>query len=340
MTVGPPAGRSATTSADGSFSFEAAGEGRLVVTAPGFAEVEGRWSATATEPLELVLRPARSEEVTVTAGRTRTRLGDTAESVVVLGRADIAASAALTLDDTLRQVPGFGLFRRSGSRVANPTSQGASLRGVGPSGASRTLVLLDGVPLNDAFGGWVYWSRVPRAAIERVEVLEGGASDLYGSAALGGVVQALSRAGETAVAVDASLGNEKTAVGSVFAAGRSGPWSARVAGEALTTEGYIQVADDQRGPVDVAAGAAHLSGSLEVERRLSPSATAFVQGSLLGESRENGTPLQVNDTDFQQASGGADWSGRAGAVSLRGGTARSPITRRSAPCRPTARARP
>ena len=264
-----------------------------------------------------MLRPARSEEVTVTAGRTETRLGDTAERVVVLGRADIAASAALTLDDTLRQVPGFSLFRRSGSRVANPTSQGASLRGVGPSGASRTLVLLDGVPLNDAFGGWVYWSRVPRAAIERVEVLEGGASDLYGSAALGGVVQALGRTDDTAVALDASLGNEDTAVGSVFAAGRSGPWSARAAGEALTTAGYVQVAEDERGPVDVAAGAAHLSGSLEVGRRLSPSATAFVQASLLGESRENGTPLQVNDTDFQQASGGADWSGRTGAVSLR-----------------------
>ena len=201
------------------------GRGRaagFVVSAPGFAEVEGSWSATATEPLAVALRPARREEVTVTAGRTETRLGDTAERVVVLGRADIAASAALTLDDTLRQVPGFSLFRRSGSRVANPTSQGASLRGVGPSGASRTLVLLDGVPLNDAFGGWVYWSRVPRAAIERVEVLEGGASDLYGSAALGGVVQALGRSDDGAVAFDASLGNEDTAAGSVFVAGRSG----------------------------------------------------------------------------------------------------------------------
>ena len=105
----------------------------------------------------------------------------------------------------------------------------------------------------------------PRAAIERVEVLEGGASDLYGSAALGGVVQALGRSDDTAVALDASLGNEDTAVGSVFVAGRSGPWSARAAGEAFTTAGYVQVADDERGPVDVAAGTAHLSGSLEVE---------------------------------------------------------------------------
>ena len=57
--------------------------------------------------------------------------------------------------------------------------------------------------------------------------------------------------------------------------------------------------------------------SLEVSRRLSPSAAAFVQASLLGESRENGTPLQTNDTDFQQASGGAAWGGKTGAVSLR-----------------------
>jgi outer membrane receptor protein involved in Fe transport len=306
-----------TTSLDGTFSFEAAGDGRLLVTAPGFADAEGHWSAAATEPLTVVLRPSRQEEVTVTASRIATRLGDTAERVVVLGRTDVAASAALTLDDTLRQVPGFTLFRRSGSRVANPTSQGASLRGVGPSGASRTLVLLDGVPLNDAFGGWVYWSRVARAAIERVEVLEGGASDLYGSAAIGGVVQALRRTDEAALALDASLGSGDTAVGSAFAAGRSGPWGARASGEAFTTAGYLQVTEDERGPVDVAAGAAHLSGSLEVSRRLSPSATAFVQASLLGESRENGTPLQTNDTDFQQASGGADWSGRAGAVSLR-----------------------
>jgi outer membrane receptor protein involved in Fe transport len=317
ITVDPPAALEVTTVADGTFSFEAAGGGRLHVTAPGFAEVEASWSATATGPLVVVVRPSRREDVTVTAGRTRTRLGDTAERVIVLGQAEIAASAALTLDDTLRQVPGFSLFRRSGSRVANPTSQGASLRGVGPSGASRTLVLLDGVPLNDAFGGWVYWSRVPRAAIERVEVLEGGASDLYGSAALGGVVQALGRTDDGAVALDASLGNEGTAVGSAFLAGRSGGWSARASGEAFTTGGYVQVAEDERGPVDVAAGSAHLSGTVEVGRRLSPTATAFVRAALLGESRENGTPLQVNDTDFQQASGGVDWSGETGAVFVR-----------------------
>src|SRR5207237_2102710 len=137
-------------------------------------------------------------------------------SVVVLNRETIASSPAATIDDMLRQVPGFTLFRRSGSRSANPTSQGVSLRGIGASGASRALVLGDGIPLNDAFGGWVYWGRVPRAALDRVEVLRGGASDLYGSAAMGGVVQFVCR--RSGVAIDLSAGSERTGSGSLFAA--------------------------------------------------------------------------------------------------------------------------
>src|SRR6185503_3498308 len=76
---------------------------------------------------------------------------------------------------------------------ANPTTQGAGMRGLSASGASRALVLSDGVPLNDPFGGWIYWSRVPVTAVDRVEVLRGGASDLYGADALAGVIQVLTR---------------------------------------------------------------------------------------------------------------------------------------------------
>ena len=72
-------------------------------------------------------------------------------------------------------------------------------------------MLEDGLPLADAFGGWVYWDRVPRESIESVEVFRGGASNLYGSDALGGVVQFLSRqAREPALALDTSYGNERT----------------------------------------------------------------------------------------------------------------------------------
>ena len=81
--------------------------------------------------------------------------------------------------------------RRTSSRASNPTAQGITLRGLGGTGASRSLVLADGVPLNDAFGGWVYWDKVPQVAIDRVEVVRGSGSELYGADAVGGVVQIL-----------------------------------------------------------------------------------------------------------------------------------------------------
>ncbi len=89
--------------------------------------------------------PAQLEPVVVSATRTEQRLKDAPASVTVITREDIS-SPSRTTDDLLRQMPGFSLFRRSSSVVANPTTQGISLRGIGPSGASRTLVLVDGVP--------------------------------------------------------------------------------------------------------------------------------------------------------------------------------------------------
>ncbi len=115
--------------------------------------------------LVIVLQPsASSEQVTVSAARTEVRLSETPGSTVLLSNTDVAATPALRVDDVLRQVPGFSLFRRSDSRTANASNQGVSLRGLGGTAASRALVLEDGLPLVDAFGGWVYWDRVPRAS--------------------------------------------------------------------------------------------------------------------------------------------------------------------------------
>jgi outer membrane receptor protein involved in Fe transport len=245
-----------------------------------------------------------SETIVVTATRTKTRLADTPTSVVVLDRSALATTPSPTLDDALRQVPGFALFRRTGSRTANPTSQGVSLRGVGASGASRALVLDDGVPLNDAFGGWVYWGRVPRAALDRVEVLRGGASDLYGSAAMGGVVQFVRR--ESGLSLDFSAGSERTGTGSLFAAQQIGAWRGSVAADVLRTDGYVLVAPEQRGAVDVDANARHAAVDATVERAFGDAARAFLRASHYAESRQNGTPLQLNDTHFRQLALGVD----------------------------------
>jgi outer membrane receptor protein involved in Fe transport len=309
----------ATTALDGSFAFDPGtlSGGILEVRAPGFNSRRVRWKPGG-EPLEIVLESGRAEEVTVTATRSETRLADATSRVVVLDARALRAGAAITVDEALRGVPGFSLFRRSGSQVANPTAQGASLRGVGPSGASRTLVLLDGVPVNDAFGGWVYWSRLPSSGLERVEVVEGAASDLYGSAALGGVVQGVTRSESPFLALEALGGASGTGLASLYAAGRHGQWGIRLSADAFSTDGYTLVAPDERGPVDTPASSSHLAGTLTVDRRSGDRGGMFLRASLLGESRENGTPLQVNDTDWQQAGGGGDWKAGSGRLSARG----------------------
>lgn len=323
LTVGKVSVRQ-TTEDDGHFTLNGvpAGDGMLTVRASGFAPFQRTWSAKQADAtnLHLTLSPATvAEQITVTAERAATRVSDTAASVIVLSSDDIRTTAALTLDDVLRQVPGFTLFRRSGSRTANPTSQGVSLRGVGASGASRAVVLSDGIPLNDPFGGWVYWSRVPREAVSRVEVVQGGASSLYGTDALGGVISFIPRdVRDSVFSLATSYGNEQTPDVSMFTAGRLFQWSGQIAAEAFHTDGYIPVDERERGSVDTRAASEHTTLQVGLDRLLSDRGRIFARGSLFGESRENGTPLTPNRTHIRQLALGVDWnSDHIGAIVAR-----------------------
>jgi outer membrane receptor protein involved in Fe transport len=311
------------TDSEGRFTFDALGTAAmLTVRARGFETVSRVWNSADQDSarLRITLEAERlSEQMTITASRTETRVSDTAASVAVLSAEDLSTTAALTVDDALRQIPGFSLFRRSGSRTANPTSQGVSLRGVGASGASRAVVLADGIPINDPFGGWVYWGRVPHEAISRIEVVQGGASNLYGTDALGGVINLISRdANEPVLSLETSYGNQMTPDVSLFAGARLFQWGAKLSAEAVHTDGYILVDKAERGLADTRAGAEHKTLDLTLERLVSDTGRVFLRGSLFDESRENGTPLQKNNTYIRQLSLGSDLnSGRAGSFTAR-----------------------
>jgi outer membrane receptor protein involved in Fe transport len=312
------------TSNEGRFEFAdvPAGSGTVVVKAKGFADFEQKWTATGdqTVQLEIVLLPATlSERITVTATRTEVRLGDTPASVDVLSTEDLSTTAALTLDDELRQVPGFSLFRRSGSRTANPTSQGVSLRGVGASGPSRALVLEDGIPIVDPFGGWVYWDRVPRQSITGVELAEGGSSDLYGSDAMGGVINVRTRSVDVAhLSLETSYGNENTPDLSLSSSIALGKWGLGFSTEAFHTDGYILVPASIQGAIDDRAGVDYRSLDGTLERRISDRARVFVRGNYLGEHRQNGKVNEENHANLRQLAAGAEWqSAGAGSFSLR-----------------------
>ncbi|MCA1585452.1 MAG: TonB-dependent receptor [Acidobacteria bacterium] len=306
---------------DGSFVLEAPRPARLRIRATGFSSADISL-ADAPIPLRVVLQPSSfAESVVVTADRGAERLPNAA-SATVLTAAELANAAPAALDDVLRQTPGFSLFRRSSSRVANPTTQGVTLRGVSGSGASRTLVLADGVPLNDPFGSWVYWNRVPVAAVERVEVVRGAAGDLYGADALGGVVQVLTFApGRARLRATVDGGSHDTARVSMFAGASRGPWFGSASGEWLDTAGVVTIAPEERGIVDVEADSDYRTGYMALgTQRSNWHASARV--NVYSEGRGNGTPLQVNSTAWRQLGGeaGGLTGGGAWQVHVSGGT--------------------
>lgn len=129
---------------------------------------------------------ATSEPIEIVATRLPERPGEQAYSGAVIDPQLIERAARL--DEALITVPGASLFRRNTSGAANPTTQGFSVRALGPTGAGRTQVLLDGVPQGDPFGGWVIWGALPPDTIGGVRVLRGAGAGSYGAGSLTGTV--------------------------------------------------------------------------------------------------------------------------------------------------------
>jgi iron complex outermembrane recepter protein len=304
---GPGAEQRVLTGPDGRFTVELTGGGdvTVIVRAGGFAEKIERVSDPG-RALELVLTPATLfETVTVTPSRTEQRLGDIPASVSVMTDTQIEASPALVADDVLRQLPTFSLFRRASSLVAQPTTQGVSLRGIGPSGQSRTLVLLDGIPFNDPFGGWVYWTRVPLVSVDRIELTEGTTSSLYGNYAMGGVINIItSKPSRRTIEIKPQYGNHGSPKFDFFASDRWKKVGAAVEGSFLNTDGFPIVAPIERGPIDNNANVDYRNLTAKVEYTPSDRVNASFRAGYFTEDRINGKVGELNDTKWTTLSGG------------------------------------
>ena len=299
--------RQTFTGADGRFSIEApeGSDVTLVVRARGFAEKTQK-ASTSSGSIEIVVEPATLlETVTVTPTRTEQRLGDVPASVSVLTSEAIEASPALLADDVLRQVPSFSLFRRTSGLVAQPTTQGVSLRGIGPSGQSRTLVLLDGIPFNDPFGGWVYWTRVPLASVDRVEITEGTASSLYGNIAMGGVINIItSHPTRRTIELKPQFGSRNSPKFDFFGSDQWNKVSAAVEGSFLDTDGFPIVHPLERGPIDNNANVQYKNLTGKLEFTPSERVQGFLRTGYFSESRGNGKVGELNDTRWTTINGG------------------------------------
>ncbi len=227
------------------------------------------------------------EQVVVTAARMPTPVGQAAFSVVSLDSAALAASDRL--DAALEQVPGVSLFRRTSSISANPTTQGISLRSIGPSGAGRALVLLDGVPMNDPFGGWVIWTGLPAEDIASADIVRGAGTGPYGAGALTGTIALSERDTTDGLAVaDLSAGGLGTVRGAAAGGTKVGSVSlfASVSGE--HSDGWIPILGSQRGAADRPLWFNGGSASLRAEAPLGHDMSLAARIGYYDEARGNG----------------------------------------------------
>jgi outer membrane receptor protein involved in Fe transport len=229
--------------------------------------------------------PADLPDLVVTAARLPPAAGDAAFSVIrlderVLGR-------ATRLDEALQTVPAVSLFRRTSSLAANPTTQGISLRAIAPSGAGRTLVTLDGVPLNDPFGGWVLWSQVAPESLSGLDIVRGSGAGPYGAGALTGVIQLRERDGDGG-ALDVSggeFGGRRLAAATTLSAGR---FALTGAVQRELSDGYVPVRGAAAGAADTPLDLATLSGSLRADVALSDATALSLRASAYEEDRGSG----------------------------------------------------
>ncbi|MFY2563503.1 TonB-dependent receptor domain-containing protein [Corallococcus terminator] len=256
---------------------------------------------SSTAPATETAEPSASSRTVVTGTRLPRPVRDVPATTVVLPREEIDRSPSLTQDTLIRSLPSVATFRRTPSLVSDPTAQGLNLRGLAPSGVARTLVLLDGVPVNDPLGGWVFWRSLPRLGLERIEVVPGGGSALYGSSALGGVVQLISRP-ITGPAVDADLsyGNRDTGLLAARGAQRWGAIAAAVETELLTSSGYRIVTPGQRGAIDSDTPSNHVVLNGRVEAQATDALTLSARANLFRENQNGGTRFTTARVELAQ----------------------------------------
>jgi iron complex outermembrane receptor protein len=130
------------------------------------------------------------KEVVVTATKTERNPRDIPARVSVISSDVIMNSPAMQIDDIIRFTPGINVNRSTGIFSMRPM---VTLRGLSGDEQSRTLVLVNGVPVNTSDEGGVNWNRINQNDIERVEVFKGPGSSLYGNNAMGGVINLITR---------------------------------------------------------------------------------------------------------------------------------------------------
>jgi len=201
------------------------------------------------------LPPAPPPEIVVTGQGLAATAGDSAYDVITIDRDRLNNTASGRLEDVLRDVAGFQEYRRSDARSAHPTSQGATMRGLGGNASSRALVVLDGVPQVDPFGGWVTFTAFDPSRLGQVRVTRGGGSGIYGPGAIAGTIELDSAGPDQLPPISASVlyGSRNSVDADAALASKLGTGFATLSASYARGDGFIPITASQRGPADKAS---------------------------------------------------------------------------------------
>ena len=223
--------------ADGAAASEETGESPAsAVEEPGQA---------VREPLPDVQPPViQVDEVSVTAARAERAVLDQPGNITIITREDILESGVTTIPELLRREAGVYVTNFAGP---NPTGVNVEVRGFNnfSGNGSRTLVLVDGRRANLPQTGNADWALMRIDDVERIEIVRGPASAVYGDNAMAGVIQIITRQATERFQAESTArgGSYGTARGSLFAGGSVGDFSGSVFLDGLTSNGYRERSD-------------------------------------------------------------------------------------------------
>lgn len=233
----------------------------------------------------------------VYAGRTLTIAAFAAPQLREWDGKALREGGSPMLDLLLQEEPAFSLYRRQDSRFAHPTTQGANLRTLGATAASRTLVLRDGVPQNDPFGGWIPWSRFQADALQRVEILPAPQASVWGNASAAGVIRMQSRdPWREGSSVELLAGDGSSYGAAIHHRQSAGLLGLVMSGRTFRSDGDHTVHANDRGQIDRRADLEVESIELGLHWKPAERWTLQPAWSYFEEERGNGTPLARNGT--------------------------------------------
>ena len=244
---------------------------------------------------QIVIACMRLPEIIVTG--LPVSLGDKAYSAT-----DISLDPVQPVENALRDVPGLQQFRRSDARSANPTSQGVTLRGLGGNASSRALLILDGVPQADPFGGWVAWPGYDVLALSSARITRGGGSGAEGQGAISGTIELFSDNVGDRIELGAAYGSRNSVDADLLFGRELGQGQLTISANYARGDGFIPIIEGQRGTVDRPAEyeqaglAVRFVAPLSDEIELQSNVRAFT------DDRERGFAFSENHNDGADAS--------------------------------------